>query len=131
MASSCIGCGDSLNNSSHSFPIVSAEKKRRRDAFAWIGLVIGVIGTGFVAVTICPSFLLPHGTAIRPMAWVAALILTAGATFLIGLPCALLGTTSNQRMIGWLGVVLTIAPGPLGYAMLHIAVALHGLELEP
>ena len=130
-ASFCVGCGDSLDNPSQSFPTTSIEQRRRRDVFARAGLVIGIIGTGFIAAISCPSFFLPYGTPIRPMGWVITLYLTAIGSFLIGLPCALIGATSSKRLIGWLGVVLTVAPGPLGYVMLHIAVALRGLQLEP
>jgi len=59
-----------------------------------------------------------------------SLILTAAGTFLVGLPCSIIGTTSNKRLIGWLGVIFGIAPWPLGSAMLHIAMVLRGFELE-
>ena len=129
-ASFCAGCGDSLADSSHSFPAISDEKKRQRVVFAWIGLVIGVVGTGLVMLMSFPFFFVPHGRGIRPMAWAAALILIAGGSFLTGLPCSLLGTTSNKRLIGWLGAGFCLAPGPLGFAMLHIAMTLRGFELE-
>jgi hypothetical protein len=126
----CIGCHDSLDHPLHSFPVVSDEKKGERGIFAEIGLIVGITGTCIVALTSYPVFLLPRGTPLRPMVWSVALVLTAVGTFVIGLPCAFFGTTSNKRLIGWLGVGLCVAPAPLGFAMLHIAMALHGLELE-
>ena len=126
----CIGCHDSLDNPLHSFPLVSDEQKRQRAIFAEIGLIVGILGTGLVVLTSYPVFFLPYGTPLRPMVWSVALVLTAVATFVVGLPCAFFGTTSNKRLIGWLGVALCLAPAPLGFAMLRIAMALHGLELE-
>jgi hypothetical protein len=130
-ASFCAGCGDSLDNSSHAFPVLSDEKRRQRVVFAWAGFVVGMAGTGIVTFISLPFFFVPHGSGIRPMGWAAAVLLLAGGTFLVGLPCSMIGTTSNKRWIGWLGVPLSIAPGPLGFAMLHIAMAIRGFVLEP
>jgi len=64
------------------------------------------------------------------MAWAAALLLTAVGTFLVGFPFSAVGATSSKRWIGWLGVAFSVAPGPLGFGMLRLAMALRGFELE-
>ena len=129
-ASFCAGCGDSLDSPASSFVAVSEEQRNQRVYFAWFGLLVGIIGVGFIVFISYPFFFVPRGRGIRPMAWAMALFVTAAGTFLVGLPCSFIGTTSNKRLIGWLGVILGIAPWPLGSAMLHIAMALRGFELE-
>jgi len=71
-ASFCAGCGDSLDSPASSFPVVSDEKRSRRAGFAWFGLVVGILGTGFIVFISYPFFFVPRGTGIRPMAWAAA-----------------------------------------------------------
>jgi|GEM_PF-6498297 hypothetical protein len=121
----CAGCGCSLIEPKLSLKFPWAA------FFAWAGLVIGILGTGYVALISFPFYgfhhqELGHGVMI----WMAFVFMTGFWSFLIGLPCAIVGIIKGRRLIGWLGVLLVLLPVPLGWAMLKTAMALNGLTLE-
>jgi len=99
--------------------------------FAWAGLVVGIIGIIRAVLLSYPFFLLHHDIANGAVLWFGFICITAFETFVIGLPCAIVGIVKGRRLIGWLGVVSSVIPAPLGFAMLRIAMVLNGFHITP
>ena len=96
---------------------------------SWFGLVVGIFGTIRAILLSYPFFFLHHDIANGAVLWFGFICMTAIETFVIGLPCAIVGIAKCRRLVGWLGVVFSIIPAPLGFAMLHIAMALNGFHI--
>ena len=96
--------------------------------FAWFGLLTGMFGTFRATLLTYPFFWLHHDIGNGGVLWFGFVCITAFYTFLIGLPCAIVGLIKGRRLIGCLGVIFSIAPVPLACAMLHIAMALNGFH---
>jgi len=98
--------------------------------FAWAGLVVGILGTTNAALLSLPFFWLHHDIANGAVLWFAFLCMTGFWTFVLGLPCSIVGIVKRRRVVGWLGVIFAIVPVPLGFAMLHVAMALNGFHID-
>jgi hypothetical protein len=98
--------------------------------FAWTGFVVGILGTTYAALLTFPFFWLHHDIGNGGLLWFAFVGMTAFFTVLIGLPCAIFGMIfrKDRRLIGWLGITFSLAPGPLAWVMVHIAMALNGFH---
>jgi hypothetical protein len=98
--------------------------------FAWGGLIVGIMGTSSVALISYPIFRIHQDIGPGTMLWLAVVFITAIWTFLIGLPCAIIGIVKRRRLVGWLGVAFAIAPAPLGLAMLKTAMLINGFHIH-
>ena len=96
----------------------------------WSGLIVGILGTGFVAFLSYPFFSIHHNIGPGGAMWLGIVLFIAGVTFLLGLPCAIVGIVKGRRLIGWLGVVFTLAPLPTGIVMLKVAMMINGVHAE-
>jgi hypothetical protein len=99
------------------------------DVFAWGGLAIGILGTGFAAFLSYPFFRLHQDIGNGAVLWFGLLCLTGLWTLLLGLPCAIFTLLRRRRILGWLSVIFVISPVPLGLGMLHFAMALNGFHI--
>jgi hypothetical protein len=96
----------------------------------WSGLIAGILGTGFVIYFSYPLLYIHHDIGPGGSVWLGVVIFIAGITFLLGLPCAIIGIAKGRRLIGWLGVLFTLAPLPTRMAMLRIAMRINGIHIE-
>ena len=97
--------------------------------FAWAGLIVGIFGAGRVMLISYPLFGIHHDIGIEGWIWFSTVCTTGFCTLLIGLPCAIIGIVKRRRLVGWLAVIFVVAPLPLGFAMLHITMALNGFNV--
>jgi hypothetical protein len=119
----CAGCGGALDGPKISvvFPWVSF--------FAWTGLVIGISGTICAGLLSFPFFSLNKDIFSGALMWFVQLFIIGFWTLMLGLPFSIIGVLRRRRLVGWLGVLFTIGPVPLGFAMLRIAMALNGFRV--
>jgi hypothetical protein len=94
------------------------------------GLIVGVFSTGFVALSCLQFFFVQDHLGPSMIFWFMSLGWLAVITFLLGFPCAVFGIRKGWRRIGWLGVVFSMAPAPLGFAMLKIAMLANGVHFD-
>jgi hypothetical protein len=97
---------------------------------SWSGLIVGILGTGFVADLSYPFFFIHHNIGPGGAIWMGIVTFIAGVTCLLGLPCAIVGIIKGRRLVGWLGVVFTLAPLPTGMVMLKVAMRINGVHAE-
>ena len=95
---------------------------------AWTGLIVGILGTGVVTLLSCGWFRNHHDVGNGAVLWFGMIFMVGVATFLVGLPCSAIAIRLGRRL-GWLGLILSIAPVPSGFAILHIAMAVNGFHV--
>ncbi len=123
----CAGCGTSLverrdvTGASRSIPWSRL--------FAWAAIVVGLLGIGRVVYWTLPLFSIHHDISVGGFVWFRGVCFAAFCTFVVALPCAIVGIVRRHRVLGWLGVVLAIAPLPLGFILSEIAMALNGFRM--
>jgi len=104
--------------------------------FPWtvVGLIIG-FSANYVVVSSSLQFYssFPFYSRIDAYGvnddWIPLVYLTAFYSFLFGFPCGLIGIVKKRRWIGWLALLLVLAPGPLGWIILKISIH-NGLIIE-
>jgi len=119
----CNACGTSLAVTPE--PELSPERVAHYRRWGLLGLAVGVIGLSVVLLPAMEVFFLPAGTPVRPMAWSFLVMVSAALTFLIGLPCALVGFRGGQRLICSLALVLAFAPWPTALIVLQLVSKFH------
>jgi hypothetical protein len=97
--------------------------------YAVVGLIIGILGTGYLAFFMWCDFT-PHHYVETHLDypdtvwfWKLVVRIISVITLVLGLPGAMVALVKKQRLIGWLGVVFALAPCPLG--MLYWKLVMH------
>src|ERR1700722_11737650 len=87
----CANCGESLvePSISLSFPWLAF--------LSWVGLGVGIMGTGSVVLSSYPFFLIHNDIGPGVMFWMIGIFWTAVVTFLIGLPCGILAIKKGKQ----------------------------------
>lgn len=91
----------------------------------------GLLFTGISIITSMEFFLISPGTAIRPMMWSAeqGLLLLTGVLLVLCLgPWSV--KSDAPRWLQWLGIILCLAPTPVGCFMLHCAMHRNNLMMS-
>jgi hypothetical protein len=97
---------------------------------SWGGLVFSIFVNVSIVHGCLPLFFTHHNLGPGMIFWFISLFSTAGLTFFIGIPCAILAIKKGRRRVGWLGVVLALTPAPLGLTLVKIAMHLNGLQFD-
>ena len=105
-------------------------------SFPWTAavLVLGFIANGFVIFISLPFYSsFPFYSVVHvgnvTDGWMPLVCDTACLSAALGLPFAIIGVIRKRRWIDWLGLVLVLLPGLLGWVILKISV-LDGLTYD-
>ena len=94
-----------------------------------MGVAVGLAGIGRVVYWSLPLFWIHHDIANTGFVWFHGVCTISFYTFVIALPCAIIGIVKRRRLLGWLGVAFAVAPAPLGLLMLEAAMTLNGFRV--
>ena len=102
-------------------------------ALGFTGLGIALVGNATEIWIWADLFMLPEGTAIRPINQTYLSFVVAAWSAAIGLPVCILGLILNWRGRKWpalLGIVLSLTPLLVGIMTLHLAGSVRGLAFK-
>lgn len=100
-----------------------------RDDPARITLTIGVVACVIEVCVSGPLFFV-RAPEIRPMKWVSETFLVAAMSALVALPFFVWAMWGSRRKVAALGLLLALAPLPLGAFLLKLAAWICGFTLE-
>jgi len=121
-------CGTSLAATPE--PELSPDQVARYRRWGQFGLAVGGISLSAVLLPAAEFIFLPAGTPVRPMAWALLVMASAAITFLVGLPCAIMGFRGGQKLVCTLALFLAFAPLPAAQIFLHLAAKICGIIVE-